>query len=82
MVFHNPMMENWFQCLPENVIKYVQTYRQVTEEGGRKGRHSAVAGVYTQKHCIKMYVVYGMWEKRHSCLMVLGSILYSGTWHL
>lgn len=58
----------------ENVIKYAQTYKQVAEEEGREGRHNAVASVYTQKHSIKVHVVYGMWKKRLSCL---GLILYS-----
>lgn len=82
MVFHNPMMEDWFLCFPENEIKYAQTYKQVAEEEGREGRHNAGGSVYTQKHSIKMHVVYGMWQKRLSCLMVLGLILYSGTLHL
>lgn len=48
MVFHNPMMEDWFLCLPENGIKYAQTYKQVAEEEGREGSHNAVGSVDTK----------------------------------
>lgn len=49
MVFRNPMMEDWFLCLPENVIKYAPTYKQVAEEEGREGRHNEVGSVYVYK---------------------------------
>lgn len=43
MVFRNRVMENWFQRLQENVIKYTQTYRQVAGEE-REGAGGAREG--------------------------------------